>query len=129
MYIIIPYSILFSYIFIFNFLPLACGTVINLATYKEHAIECKAKITKVYNVDIFHDFIYDIIYNLFISINNIFLVYLIVFYFHCSNRTTKAPAKRTPLAGNTMFFCISLLFKKLNIPTCILVIFFIIRIT
>lgn len=26
---------------------LACGAVINLATYKEHAIECKAKIAKV----------------------------------------------------------------------------------
>lgn len=25
----------------------ACGAVINLATYKEHAIECKAKIAKV----------------------------------------------------------------------------------
>uniref|UniRef100_A0A182WIZ1 DH domain-containing protein n=1 Tax=Anopheles minimus TaxID=112268 RepID=A0A182WIZ1_9DIPT len=26
----------------------ACGTIINLATYKEHAVECKAKIAKKY---------------------------------------------------------------------------------
>lgn len=28
----------------------ACGAVINLATYKEHAVECKAKIAKVSEV-------------------------------------------------------------------------------
>lgn len=30
-----------------NNVTVACGAVINLATYKEHAIECKAKIAKV----------------------------------------------------------------------------------
>ncbi|EAT34249.1 AAEL013487-PA [Aedes aegypti] len=33
----------------------ACGAVINLATYKEHAVECKAKIAKVSEVKDYYD--------------------------------------------------------------------------
>lgn len=33
----------------FGSTTLDCGAVINLATYKEHAIECKAKIAKVHS--------------------------------------------------------------------------------
>ncbi len=33
---------------IFNYwLFVACGAVINLASYKEHAVECKMKLSKV----------------------------------------------------------------------------------
>lgn len=38
--------ILHNFFFCFVLFP-ACGTVINLATYKEHAIECKGKLSKV----------------------------------------------------------------------------------
>lgn len=36
----------------FNF-QLACGTVINLATYKDHSSECKAKLSKVLDMLVF----------------------------------------------------------------------------